>query len=336
MTKRNLKRKTDPSASSDAPAKKPKGKTAKSEPAAESPSVDPPATADAPAATPAPSDAKCAPNPNNTAMPEAYDIPETPDGKRKIVSYNMASYGSCVKKGFEAYLKAENADVFCVQETKLNEDPAKSVFDSLYPYRYWSHCTTKKGYSGVGIFSKEEPIEVTYGIGVKEFDLEGRVITAEFKEYFLINSYIPNAGSKLERLDFKTRYSAAMEKYLRELEAKKPVIWTGDLNVAHKEVDLARPATNHKTAGFTPTERSDFTRILSTKPELIDTYRHFHPDETGRYSYYSFRFDCRKKLLGWRLDYFVTSESLLPSIVDSNIRSEAYGASDHVPIYIIL
>ncbi|KAJ3065287.1 hypothetical protein HK102_007938, partial [Quaeritorhiza haematococci] len=202
---------------------------------------------------------------------------------------------------------------------------------------YWSHSEAKKGYSGVAVFSKTKPLKDTYGIGISEFDDEGRTITLEYEDFFLIACYIPNAGSKLERLDYKVRYNAAMEAYIRGLEKKKPIIWTGDLNVAHKEIDLARPKTNQKSAGFTPEERADFERILNkNSPPLIDTWRHLHPDQPNGYTYYSYRFQCRVKGIGWRLDYFVVSEKLMPRVVDSVIRSEAYGASDHVPIVLVL
>ncbi|RKO91618.1 DNA-apurinic or apyrimidinic site lyase [Blyttiomyces helicus] len=279
--------------------------------------------------------------PANTTFPDKLEFPASPPGTDKIVSWNVAGIAASTKKGFLKYITAEDADIICLQETKLNGEPDDNTWVPLatWPYQYWSHCTAKKGYSGTAVVSKIKPLDVGYGMPEKtglDFDNEGRLIWLEFETYYLVASYVPNAGNGLVRLTEKMTYNSKLEAYIRKLQEKKPVIWAGDLNVAHKEIDLARPKTNHKTAGFTPEERADFDRILSTKPNFIDSYRHFHPDVVDRYTYYGYRFNCRSKNLGWRLDYFVVSESLLPKIEASEIRSQVYGASDHVPIMLLV
>ena len=235
---------------------------------------------------------------------------------------NCKGLNASLKKGFDIYVKAEDADILCIQETKLNERPAFTApCLTRYPYQYWSHSTAKKGYSGSAILSKIKPLSVLYGIDQKEMDDEGRVISLEFEDFWIVACYIPNAGSKLERLDYKVEYCDAILDFIQRLEAKKPVIWTGDLNVAHKEMDLSRPKTNTKTAGFTRQERDAFTKILD-KTSMVDLYRHFHPDRTDQFTYYSFRFNCRSKNLGWRLDYFISSPKLLDRIVSCDIQSQ--------------
>jgi len=252
----------------------------------------------------------------------------------KIVSYNVGSLNASLKKGFRNYLEAENPDIICIQETKVNA-PTHDISKEDYPYQYWTFSTVKKGYSGCAVFSKIKPISVEYGIGCAKFDEEGRNLVLEFENYYLIATYVPNAGNKLVRLDFKQEYSATIEKFFNKLEEKKPIIWAGDLNVAHKKIDLAKPDSNLRSAGYTIEERTDFSRILSSTPPRIDTFRHFHPNDQI-YSYFSYRFNCHAKNIGWRLDYFVVSEKLLPQIKDSLIRSKCYGASDHVPICLIM
>ncbi|KAI9027875.1 exodeoxyribonuclease III [Hyaloraphidium curvatum] len=271
-------------------------------------------------------------------MPDTYSLNAPPPTSIKIVSWNVSSLKAAAKKGLPAYVAAENADLLLLQETKLQDAAGLDVLSRKdYPHQFWLASEDKKGYSGSAVLSKIEPISHRYGIGVAEHDKEGRTITLELPKFFLVACYIPNAGQKLERLAYKGEYMTAMETYLKGLAAKKPIIWAGDLNVAHQEVDLARPKENrNKSAGFTDQERGDFSRILDTLG-LVDTYRHFHPD-TRDFSYYSYRFQCRSKHLGWRLDYFVASKSLVDEgkISESGIRSEVYGASDHVPVYLFV
>ncbi|KAI9146140.1 Endonuclease/exonuclease/phosphatase [Paraphysoderma sedebokerense] len=277
-------------------------------------------------------------------MPLSYDFLQkykTTPGQLKIVSWNVNSLNASLKKGFKFYVEAENPDILCLQETKLN-DPMHGLFSKgLYPWQYFTHSQDKKGYSGSAIFSKVKPLNVTYGLPSTDLDNEGRLITLEFSKFYLVAAYVPNAGEGLKRLDYKQEWDKEMKRYLNELDGKddKYLIWAGDLNVAHQEIDLARPKTNSKyvTPGFTPEERQDFTDILNSEPPLIDTWRHLHPD-LQRYTYFSYRFQCRKKNLGWRLDYFVVSERLMKEgkVVSSEIREECYGASDHVPIALVV
>eukprot|EP00833_Pecoramyces_ruminatium_P004680 jgi/Orpsp1_1/1178712/evm.model.c7180000066452.1 len=215
----------------------------------------------------------------------------------KIVSYNVGSLNASLKKGFKNYLEAENPDIICIQETKVNA-PTHDISKKDYPYQYWTFSTVKKGYSGCAVFSKIKPISVEYGIGCAKFDEEGRNLVLEFENYYLIATYVPNAGNKLVRLDFKQEYSATIEKFFNKLEEKKPIIWAGDLNVAHQKIDLAKPDSNLRSAGYTIEERTDFSRILSSKPPRIDTFRHFHPKDQI-YSYFSYRFNCHAKNIGW-------------------------------------
>ncbi|KAG0172942.1 hypothetical protein DFQ28_008498 [Apophysomyces sp. BC1034] len=280
--------------------------------------------------------------PNNTKFPEAFSFPEKTEGTLTIASYNVASLRASIQKGFNKYVDAENADILCVQETKVNAPLSTAVDDKVYKYRYWSH-EEKKGYGGTAIFSKVKPQSVTYGIPGYEAKSRGRVISLTFSSFVLIACYVPNAGDKLVRLPERQVFNDHMEKYIRSLQKEgKSVIWAGDLNVAHTEIDLARPKTNQRSAGFTIEERTDFSKVLEKStdedghPGLIDTWRHFHPDTTGHYSYYSFRFKCREKLLGWRLDYFVVTPDLLDKVLSSEMRHEAWGASDHIPIVLTL
>ncbi|OMJ21829.1 DNA-(apurinic or apyrimidinic site) lyase [Smittium culicis] len=275
--------------------------------------------------------------PNNKVMPTDYSfIKEKPEGCLKIVSYNVNSLSAAIKKGFKEYVKAENPDILCLQETKLNTPMAFLFPNNEYPHITWNSSTTKKGYSGTAVFSKIKPLKVTKKLGIPEFDNEGRFISLEFETFYLVAAYVPNSGMKLERLDKRREFDAKMNEYLTSLEKEKPVIYTGDLNVSHNEIDLARPDTNHKTAGFTDSERKSFSQILETN-NRIDTFRAFYPNERiGGYSFYGYRFNSREKLTGWRLDYFVVSSSLFCRVKDSFIRSECYGASDHVPIVMYL
>lgn len=252
----------------------------------------------------------------------------------------MSGVNASIKKGFESYVDAEDADILIITETKLAE-AAELPGTSRYPHQYWGH-DDKKGYAGVAVFSKIRPMRVTYGLpGYPPGDAEGkqsrgRLVVLEFPTLYLLACYAVNAGQKLKTLDQKVQWNNAMTPYLRQLDADKPIIWAGDLNVAHREDDLRRPKQNHKTAGFAPEEREAFEEQLNPSDgkhqPLYDTYRHFYPDRKGQYSYYSFRFECRRKQIGWRVDYFVASERLKDRITSSEIRSEVYGASDHVPI----
>ncbi|CAG8458327.1 12789_t:CDS:10 [Ambispora leptoticha] len=276
--------------------------------------------------------------PNNTTMPKQLVFPAKPEGTVKFVSWNVSGLKASLKKGFKFYVQAEDPDILCLQETKINEPMYDIVDGEKYKCREWGF-EDKKGYGGIAIFSKIEPISKTYGLPThpKPDITKGRIITLEFPTLYYVACYVPNAGEKLVRLKEKIEWDNAMEKYLRELDAKKPVIWAGDLNVAHKEIDLARPESNSKTAGFTREERQDFEKILNGgEDKFIDTWRHFHPDTKGVYTYYSYRFQARVKGIGWRLDYHVVSERLLDRVVESEMRSECWGASDHIPLVLLL
>ncbi|KAI9282321.1 Endonuclease/exonuclease/phosphatase [Sporodiniella umbellata] len=275
--------------------------------------------------------------PNNTTFPTSLNFPPQADNTLKLASYNVASLAASIKKGFLKYVKAENPDILCIQETKMNQKPISSVSKEDYPYQYWSF-SDKKGYAGVAVFSKREPKSVSYELpGNSE---KGRVITLQFEKTVFISSYVPNAGDKLVRLNERRVFNQAMEDHIRGFQKEsKSVIWAGDLNVAHTAMDLARPETNERSAGFTIEERTDMTKILTEKegqPALIDTWRHLHPEQKGHYTYYSYRFKCREKRMGWRLDYFIITPDLLDRLVESDIRHEVWGASDHVPIIMTL
>ncbi|CAG8436689.1 6382_t:CDS:10 [Ambispora gerdemannii] len=276
--------------------------------------------------------------PTNTTMPKQLSFPAKPEGTTKFASWNVSGLKASLKKGFKFYVETEDPDILCLQETKVNEPMHDIVDERKYKCREWAF-EDKKGYGGVAIFSKIEPVSKTHGLPThpKPDTTKGRIITLEFPTLYYVACYVPNAGDKLVRLNEKLEWNRAMEKYLRELDAKKPVIWTGDLNVAHKEIDLAKPETNSKTAGFTREERQDFEKILNgDENKFIDTWRHFHPDTKGVYTYYSYRFQARTKGIGWRLDYHVVSERLLDRVVESETRSECWGASDHVPLVLLL
>lgn len=231
-----------------------------------------------------------------------------------------------MQKGFLDFFNQADADVFCLQETKLQE--GQHDLDLPGYYQYWNYAE-KKGYSGTALFTKKEPLQVAYGIGVDEFDHEGRVITAEFEEYYVVTVYTPNSQRELTRLDFRMEWEKAFLGYLKKLEEKKPIIFCGDLNVAHKEIDLKNPKTNHKNAGFTDEERACFTQILDNG--FIDTFRYFYPDVEGVYSWWSYMFQARTKNAGWRIDYFVVSEGLKNRLQDAKIHTQVLG-SDHCPV----
>ena len=233
---------------------------------------------------------------------------------------------ACVQKGFLDIFKELDADMFCIQESKLQEGQISLELEGYH--QYWNYAI-KKGYSGTAIFTRREPMSVTYGIGIEEHDQEGRVITLEFAEFYLVTVYTPNSQSELARLDYRMRWEDAFLSYLKGLEEKKPIVFCGDLNVAHKEIDLKNPKTNRKNAGFTDEERGKFSTLLGQG--FIDTYRYFYPDQEGIYSWWSYRFQARKKNAGWRIDYFCVSESLKEKLVDAKIHTEIMG-SDHCPV----
>lgn len=248
----------------------------------------------------------------------------------KLVSWNVNGLRACVQKGFIEYFKEVDADIFCIQESKLQEG---QIDLDLPGYRqYWNYAE-KKGYSGVAIFSKLEPISVSYGIGIEEHDNEGRVITLEFDEFYMVTVYTPNSQDQLARLDYRMRWEDEFRSYLLRLDGVKPVIVCGDMNVAHKEIDLKNPASNRKNAGFTDEERNKFTELLGSG--FIDTWRYFYPDRTGVYSWWSYRFNARANNAGWRIDYFCVSAKLTERLVSADIHTEVQG-SDHCPVELII
>ena len=253
---------------------------------------------------------------------------------QNIYSWNVNGLRAVLKKGFESFLEAHSPDVICLQETKISPELVESFNFPEYPYSYWN-CAAKKGYSGTAILSKIQPLQVTYGLGIEKHDNEGRVITAEFEDYFLVTVYTPNAQNHDEnkrprRLDYRTlEWDIDFLRYVQTLEATKPVIFCGDLNVAHREIDLANPKTNRKNAGFTDEERARFDAILEA--EFIDSFRHFYPETPNRYSWWSYRAGARKRNIGWRIDYFCLSKSLEGRIQDADILDQVEG-SDHCPI----
>ncbi len=248
----------------------------------------------------------------------------------KLISWNVNGLRACLQKGFMDFFNEADADIFCLQETKLQEAPQDLELSGYY--QYWNYAD-KKGYSGTALFSRKEPLQVSYGIGVARHDHEGRVITAEFEEFYVVTVYTPNSQRELARLAYRMEWEADFLKYIKELEEKKPVIFCGDLNVAHKEIDLKNPKTNHKNAGFTDEERACFTKVLENG--FIDTFRYFYPDLEGVYSWWSYMFQARAKNAGWRIDYFVVSENLKDSLQDAKIHTHVTG-SDHCPVELTL
>ena len=244
----------------------------------------------------------------------------------KMISWNVNGLRACVGKGFLDYFKEVDADIFCLQETKLQAGQIDLELPGYH--QYWNYAE-KKGYSGTAMFTKEEPISVTYGIGIEEHDHEGRVITAEFPDYYVITCYTPNSQNELARLDYRMTWEDAWRAYLKKLEEKKPVIICGDFNVAHKEIDLKNPKTNRRNAGFTDEEREKFTALLDAG--FVDTFRYFYPDQEGIYSWWSYRFKAREKNAGWRIDYFCVSESLKERLKGAEIHTQIMG-SDHCPV----
>ena len=248
------------------------------------------------------------------------------DRKLKFVSWNVNGIRACVQKGFLDSFKEMDADIFCLQETKMQAGQLELELPGYY--QYWNYAV-KKGYSGTAIFTKKEPLSVAYGIGIEEHDQEGRVITLEFDDFYFITVYTPNSQNELARLPYRMTWEDAFLAYLKKLEEKKPVIFCGDFNVAHKEIDLKNPKTNRKNAGFTDEEREKFSVLLENG--FIDTYRYFYPEQEGIYSWWSYRFKAREKNAGWRIDYFVVSECLKERLVDAKIHTEVMG-SDHCPV----
>lgn len=249
---------------------------------------------------------------------------------KKYISWNVNGLRAVIKKGFLEYIEEQNPDIIGLQEIKLSE----GQLDLEIPgYNMYYNYAERKGYSGTAIFTKEKPINVTYGIGMEEHDNEGRVITAEFSEYYFVTVYTPNSKDKLLRLDYRMIWEDEFLKYLKNLEKSKPVIVCGDLNVAHKEIDLKNPKTNTRNPGFTIEERNKFTNLLDSG--FIDTFRYFYPDKEFAYSWWSYRGNARKNNTGWRIDYFCVSESLKDRITDAEIQSNIEG-SDHCPVVLYI
>ncbi|MBQ6696342.1 MAG: exodeoxyribonuclease III [Lachnospiraceae bacterium] len=248
----------------------------------------------------------------------------------KLISWNVNGLRACRDKGFMDFFQEMDADVFCVQETKLQEGQIE--LDMPGYYQYWNYAE-KKGYSGTALFTKQKPISVRYGIGVEEHDKEGRVIAAEFEKFFVVTVYTPNSQRELTRLDYRMEWEEAFLQYLKKLEEEKPVIFCGDLNVAHKEIDLKNPKTNRKNAGFTDEERACFTKVVENG--FVDTFRYFYPDMPDMYSWWSYMGQARAKNVGWRIDYFVASESLKEQLEDAKIHMQVMG-SDHCPVELTL
>ena len=244
----------------------------------------------------------------------------------KLISWNVNGLRACVNKGFLDFFKEIDADIFCIQESKLQEGQITLELDGYH--QYWNYAE-KKGYSGTAVFTREEPLSVSYGIGMEEHDREGRVITLEYPEFYLVTVYTPNSQNELARLPYRMQWEEDFLAYLKKLEEKNPVIFCGDLNVAHKEIDLKNPKTNRKNAGFTDEEREKFSQLLDAG--FIDTFRYFYPEQEGIYSWWSYRFKAREKNAGWRIDYFCVSECLKEKLQDAKIHTEIMG-SDHCPV----
>ena len=244
----------------------------------------------------------------------------------KFISWNVNGLRACYDKGFADVFNRLEADFFCLQETKMQEGQLDVQFEGYQSY--WNYAE-KKGYSGTAIFSKVKPLSVTYGLGIEEHDHEGRVITLELESYYLITVYTPNSQEELRRLDYRMKWDDDFRAYLKKLEEKKPVIVCGDLNVAHKEIDLKNPKTNRKNAGFTDEERAKFTTLLESG--FTDTFRYFYPEQEGIYSWWSYRFKAREKNAGWRIDYFLASASLNDKLKGAAIHTDIFG-SDHCPV----
>lgn len=248
----------------------------------------------------------------------------------KFVSWNVNGLRACVSKGFEDSFSALDADFFCLQETKIQQ----GQLDLRFPgYGSWWNYAEKKGYSGTAIYARHEPLGVTMGLGIDEHDHEGRVLTLEMEKFYLVNVYTPNSQDELRRLSYRMEWDEAFRAYLQELSLKKPVVVCGDMNVAHEEIDIKNPKTNHNNAGFTDEEREKFGMLLNSG--FVDTFRHLNPELEGAYSWWSYRFHARERNAGWRLDYFLISQRLLPQLKAASIHNEIYG-SDHCPVELVL
>ena len=248
----------------------------------------------------------------------------------KLISWNVNGLRAAVNKGFDDFFKKENADIFCIQETKMQEDQLDENIKGIFKeYNSYWNSAEKKGYSGTAIFTKKKPMNITYGIGIEEHDKEGRVITLEFENFFMVNCYTPNAKRELERLDYRMVWEDEFRKYLLKLNESKPVVMCGDLNVAHEEIDLKNPKTNRRNAGFTDEERGKMTELLNAG--FTDTFRYLYPDKPDMYTWWSYMFKAREKNAGWRIDYFIVSKSIENKIKESYIYSEIMG-SDHCPV----
>lgn len=243
-----------------------------------------------------------------------------------MISWNVNGIRACVGKNFLDVFNEFDSDIFCIQETKLQEGQIELQLPNYH--QYWNYAE-KKGYSGTAVFTKEEPISIAYGIGIEKHDQEGRVITLEFEKFYLVNCYTPNSQNQLKRLDYRMEWEKDFLMYLKGLDEKKPVILCGDLNVAHNDIDLKNPKTNRNNAGFTDEERGKMTNILNSG--FVDTFRYLYPDKEGVYSWWSYRFNARKNNAGWRIDYFITSQSIKDKIKDAKIHTEIMG-SDHCPV----
>lgn len=250
--------------------------------------------------------------------------------QKKLISWNVNGLRACMDKGFMDFFEKQDADIFCLQETKIQEGQVDWAKEGWHAY--WNYAE-KKGYSGTAVFTKEEPLFAAYGIGIPEHDKEGRVITLEFEKFYFVTVYTPNSQRELARIDYRMKWEDDFRAYLLELKKKKPVIVTGDMNVAHKEIDLKNPKTNRKNAGFTDEERGKMTELLDAG--FIDTFRYFYPDKEGIYSWWSYMFKAREKNAGWRIDYFLASEELESGLVDAEIYTDVMG-SDHCPVGLVI
>ncbi len=245
---------------------------------------------------------------------------------KKFISWNVNGLRACMDKGFPEVFQTLDADIFCLQETKLQS--GQISLDLPGYHQYWNYAE-KKGYSGTAVFTREEPKSVQYGIGIEEHDHEGRVITLEYPSYYFLTVYVPNSQQDLKRLDYRMHWEDDFLHYIKTLEKEKPVIYCGDLNVAHREIDLKNPKSNRHNAGFTDEERSKFDTVVNSG--LIDTFRYFYPDKPDIYSWWSYRFHARENNAGWRIDYFIVSDALKPVLVDARIHTQIFG-SDHCPV----
>lgn len=243
-----------------------------------------------------------------------------------MISWNVNGLRACMNKGFNQFFEETDADIFCLQETKLQEGQIDFKPDGYFCY--WNYAK-KKGYSGTAVFTKKKPLKVTYGMGLEEHDDEGRLITLEFDSFYFATVYVPNSKRELERLDYRMKWEDDFRSYILTLNKSKPIVFCGDLNVAHKEIDLKNPKTNHNNAGFTDNEREKLGALLESG--FTDTFRYFYPDTTGAYSWWSYMFRAREKNAGWRIDYFISSKELEDKLKDAKIHSDIFG-SDHCPI----